>query len=191
MHEFRYKHNVLYCESLDINNIAESVETPFYLYSHKTLVDHYHKIRTAFKSLDPLICFSMKANSNAAVCKALINEGAGLDIVSGGELHRALKIGVNPKKIVYAGVGKTRRELTEALRAGIFFFNVESLAELNLLDEVAGGLGARPNVCLRVNPDVAVKTHRYIVTGKSDSKFGLNFEAARKILKRKERKYSR
>ncbi|MBL7068943.1 MAG: diaminopimelate decarboxylase [Candidatus Omnitrophica bacterium] len=184
MHEFRHKNNVLYCESVRVPDIAERVKTPFYLYSHHTLVDHYRKIKRAFKSVDALICFSMKANSSLAVCRALVNEGAGLDIVSGGELYKALRVGVDPKKIVYAGIGKTRREIEEAMKADILFFNVESLPELILLDSVAGSMRRIVNVSLRLNPDVAVKTHRYIVTGTSESKFGIGFEAARRIFER-------
>ena len=184
MHEFKYRHNDLYCESVDVASVAEKVGTPFYLYSHHTLVDHYQKIKRAFSSVDPLICFSMKANSNLAVCQALIREGAGLDIVSGGELYKALKLGVDPKKIVFAGIGKSGQEIEDAIRSGILFFNVESLPEINLLDSVAKELNKVVNVCLRLNPDVAVKTHRYIVTGMSESKFGIDFEAARRILER-------
>jgi len=124
MHEFRYKNNVLYCESVNVEDVAEKVGTPFYLYSCHTLVDHYRKIKKAFKPVNSLICFSMKANSNMAVCRALVNEGAGLDIVSGGELYKALKIGVDPKRIVYAGIGKTEKEIEEAIKADILFFNI-------------------------------------------------------------------
>ncbi len=184
MHEFRYKHNDLYCESVGVASVAEKVGTPFYLYSHYTLVDHYKKIKRAFSSVDPLICFSMKANSNLAVCRTLTKEGAGLDIVSGGELYKALKLGVDPKKIVFAGIGKSRQEIEDAIRSGILFFNAESLPEINLLDSVAKELNRVVDVCLRLNPDVAVKTHRYIVTGMSESKFGIDFEAARRILER-------
>lgn len=184
MHEFKYKNNTLYCESVKVSTVAEQVGTPFYLYSHQTLVDHFHKLRKAFSSIRPLICFSMKANSNLAVCKALIREGAGLDIVSGGELYKALRLGVDPKKIVYAGIGKKKKEIEEAINAGILFFNVESLPELNLLDNIARDMNKTVEVCLRLNPDVAVKTHRYIVTGMSESKFGIDFDAARRILER-------
>jgi len=186
MHDFRYKNNELYCESQDVREIARSVGTPFYLYSHNTLVDHFRKIEKAFKSVDPLICFSMKANSNTAVCRALVREGAGLDIVSGGELYKALRTDINPKKIVYAGIGKTRREIEEAIRADILFFNVESLPEMALIDDVADMLGKTVNISIRLNPDVAVKTHRYVVTGTSESKFGIDFAAARRILERTE-----
>ncbi|MFH1753814.1 MAG: diaminopimelate decarboxylase [Candidatus Omnitrophota bacterium] len=184
MHEFKYRHNNLFCESVDVASVAEKVGTPFYLYSHQTLVDHYQKIKRAFSSVGPLICFSMKANSNLAVCRALTREGAGLDIVSGGELYKALKLGADPEKIVFAGIGKSRREIEDAIRAGILFFNVESLPEMDLLDSVAKELNKTVDVCLRLNPDVAVKTHRYIVTGMSESKFGIDFEAARRVLER-------
>jgi diaminopimelate decarboxylase len=184
MHEFRYKNNTLYCESVKVNDIAEKVGTPFYLYSYHTLTDHYHKIKKAFASMDPLICFSMKANSNFSVCRALIKEGSGLDIVSGGELYKALKLGVDPKKIVYAGIGKSRKEIEDAIRADILFFNVESFPEINLIDTIARQVRKTVDVCLRLNPDVAVKTHRYIVTGVSESKFGLDFASARRILER-------
>lgn len=184
MHEFRYKNNKLLCESVDIEEIAEKVGTPFYLYSQKTLIDHFHKIEKAFRGVNPLICFSMKANSNLAVLKTLIREGSGLDIVSGGELYKALKVGADPRKIVYAGIGKTRKEIEEAVGADILFFNVESLPEMALLDSVANGMNKKVNVSLRLNPDVAVKTHRYIVTGTSESKFGIDFASARRILER-------
>ena len=186
MHEFRYKNNMLFCESQSIAEIAHKVGTPFYLYSYETLVDHFHKLKKAFKTINPLICFSMKANSNLAVCKALVNEGSGLDVVSGGELYKALKTGVNSKRIVYAGVGKTRKELEEAVRADILFFNAESLPEMALIDSVAHKLQRIVNVSLRLNPDVAVKTHRYIVTGTSESKFGIDFVSARRILERRD-----
>ena len=184
MHEFRVKNNALFCETMRISDIAAQVETPFYLYSYQTLLDHYHKLKRAFRSLKPLICFSMKANSSLAVCRALVNEGAGLDIVSGGELYKALKVGADPKKIVYAGAGKTRHEIEEAIRQKILFFNVESLPEMILIDEVAGSMDKIVNISLRLNPDVAVKTHRYIVTGTSASKFGIDFDSARRMLER-------
>lgn len=186
MHEFKYRNNTLFCESVKIDDIAEEVGTPFYLYSYQTLIDHFKKIEKAFRSASPLICFSMKANSNMAICRALVKEGAGLDIVSGGELYKALKIGVDPKRIVYAGIGKTRREIEEAIRADILFFNAESLSEVNLIDAAAGDMHKKVNVSLRLNPDVAVKTHRYVVTGTSESKFGIDFDAARRILERQD-----
>ena len=126
MHEFKYKNNHLYCESIKIEDIARKIATPFYLYSYKTMIDHYQKLRRAFSSIKPLICYSMKANSNLAICRALVKSGAGLDIVSGGELHKALLAGCVPKKIVYASVGKTEEEIRQAIAKGILFFNVES-----------------------------------------------------------------
>ena len=127
MHDFHYVKEELYCEKVSVRKIAERVGTPFYLYSYKTLTEHLEKIQRAFKSLNPLICFSMKANSNLAVLRALVKTGAGLDIVSGGELFRAKKAGCKASQIVYAGVGKTDSEIEEAIRAEILLFNVESI----------------------------------------------------------------
>jgi diaminopimelate decarboxylase len=177
MHYFRYRKNRLHCESVDIGRIAERIGTPLYLYSHKTLIDHYTKIKRAFKSLDPLICFSMKSNSNLSVIKALVNAGAGLDIVSGGELFKAQKVNADPKKIVYASVGKTPFEISNAIKSGILLFNVESVPELAMIDKLCGQLGKRAKVAIRVNPDVKARTHKYITTGTKSSKFGVD-EAA-------------
>ncbi len=181
MHEFNFKNNELYCEKIRVADIAKSVATPFYLYSYKTLVDHYRKIKAAFRSVDPLVCFSVKSNSNIAVLRALVKNGAGLDIVSGGELYRAKRARANPKKMVYAGVGKKRGEIEEAIKFGIFFFNVESEAELAEIERCAARLAKKVNVAIRINPDVIPRTHRYIATGKGGSKFGLDFETAHKI----------
>lgn len=176
MHEFKYRGNELYCEDVRIDRIASSVGTPFYLYSYKTLIDHYRKLADAFRVLNPLICFSMKANSNLAVLRALVKVGAGLDVVSGGELYKALKVGCNPKKIVYASVGKTEGEIESAIKAGILFFNVESLPEVALIDRIAHRLGKRVDCALRANPDIDPKTHKFISTGKAENKFGLDFK---------------
>jgi len=184
MHEFRYKGNKLYCEGVKITDIAERFATPVYIYSRKTLVDHYTKIKKALKSIKPLICFSVKANSNLAILKTLANQGAGMDVVSGGELYRALKVGVNPKKIVYAGVGKSEKEISEAIKAGILFFNAESIPELALIDRVAHRLRKTPDVSLRVNPDVDPHTHKFITTGKMTNKFGLDMYTAEEIFLR-------
>ncbi len=181
MHEFTFKNNELYCENIKVSRIAEKIPTPFYLYSYKTLIDHYRKIKAAFRPIDPLICFSMKSNSNIAVVKALVKNGAGLDVVSGGELYRARLTGVSPKKVVYAGVGKRRDEIEEAVRFGILFFNVESEEELEEIQRAASALKKKVNVAVRVNPDVIPKTHAYIATGKGETKFGLDFETAHKI----------
>ncbi|MDD5422237.1 MAG: diaminopimelate decarboxylase [Candidatus Omnitrophica bacterium] len=181
MHDFTFKDNELYCEKVKVEDIARKVPTPFYLYSYRTLVDHYAKIKAAFRPVKPLICFSVKSNSNIAVLRALVKNGAGLDIVSGGELYRARLAGVDPKKIVYAGVGKRRDEIVDAVKFGILFFNVESEEELGEIQNVAASLGKKVNVAIRINPDVIPKTHDYVATGKGESKFGLDFETVHKI----------
>ncbi|MEK7867813.1 MAG: diaminopimelate decarboxylase, partial [Candidatus Omnitrophota bacterium] len=181
MHDFNYKHNDLYCESVSVEELARKYGTPLYVYSRNTLISHYRKIKEAFSPINPLICFSMKANSNMAICKVLVKEGSGLDIVSGGELYKAFKIGVSPRKIVYAGVGKRDIEIEIAMRHHIFFFNVESIPELWLINKVAGRLGMRQKVAIRINPDIKARTHRYITTGHGENKFGVDFETAKKI----------
>lgn len=187
MHDFNYKYNDLYCESVSVEELAWKYGTPLYVYSRNTLVSHYRKIKEAFRPLNPLICFSMKANSNLAICKALVKEGAGLDIVSGGELYRALKTGVSSGKIVYAGVGKTEKEIEIAIRHHIFFFNVESIPELEMINKVAGKLGMRQKAAIRINPDIKARTHKYITTGHGENKFGVDFDTARKIFLEKSR----
>ncbi len=180
MHEFNYKGDELFCEDVGIGGIAAAVGTPFYLYSYKTLLDHYRKLRDAFQEINPLICFSMKSNSSLAVIRALVKAGSGLDVVSGGELFKALKIGCDPKKIVYASVGKTDREIESAIRAGILFFNVESLPELALIEVIASRMGRTVDCALRANPDVDPHTHKFITTGKAENKFGLDFKTVEK-----------
>ena len=181
MHRFTYKKNRLYCENVPIAEIAKRHGTPFYLYSQRTLIDHYTKIRTAFGPVKPLICFSMKANSNLAVLKTLVARGSGLDIVSGGELFKALKIGCPPERIVYASVGKRPDEIKDAIKRGILLFNVESLPELEIINEIAGSLKKKASVAIRINPDVEARTHKYITTGKSENKFGVDFDTAEYI----------
>lgn len=183
-HHFHFKGDDLYCEDCRVSDIAERVGTPVYVYSYKTLTDHFLKLKKAFASINPLICYSMKANENLAFVKSLVDCGAGLDIVSGGELYRARKAGCDPKKIVYAGVGKTFQEIKEAIRQGILLFNAESLPELEVIDKAARSLGREVNVSLRVNPDVDAKTHKYVTTGKRGTKFGLDFGTARIIFAR-------
>src|SRR3989338_2821877 len=175
MHEFKYKNNQLYCEAVRIADITQKVSTPFYLYSYATLLDHYKKLEAAFSSIKPLICYSMKANSNLSICRALVKAGSGLDIVSGGELFKALKVGASPKKIVYAGVGKKEEEIEQAIKAKIFCFNVESVAELKTIDQITGRLNKTTSVSIRVNPGVKADTHHYITTGSMLNKFGLDF----------------
>ncbi|MFH1309139.1 MAG: diaminopimelate decarboxylase [Candidatus Omnitrophota bacterium] len=181
MREYKYKNRVLNCENVALDEVVKQHPTPFYLYSYGTIMDHFNKIKNAFNEIDPLICFSMKSNSNLNVCKALVNAGAGLDIVSGGELYKALKVGCPPEKIVYASVGKTEEEISTAIRKGILFFNVESLPELMMIDTVARRLKKRPNVALRINPDVKADTHDYITTGTKEKKFGIDFNTAEEI----------
>jgi diaminopimelate decarboxylase len=178
MHHFKYRNNELYCEDVPVRIIAEDIGTPFYLYSHATLKRHYQIFYEAFEGLDRLVCFSAKANTNLAVLKLFENLGSGLDIVSGGELYRGLKAGFSPDKIVYSGVGKCVDEIDYALEAGILMFNVESLEELELINERAGVLKARAPVAIRVNPDVDPKTHPYISTGLKKNKFGIDKETA-------------
>lgn len=184
MHDFYYRGNELYCEKVRVRDIAEKVGTPAYIYSYKTFTDHLIKIQKAFKSVKPLICYSMKANSNLAILQALVSKGSGLDIVSGGELFRAKRVGCPPEKIVYAGVGKTDQEIEDALRYGILLFNVESAPELDAINRIAKRLKKTAQVSLRVNPAVDPKTHDHIATGKAESKFGMDLETAGQIFRR-------
>ncbi|MFC1480497.1 diaminopimelate decarboxylase [Candidatus Omnitrophota bacterium] len=181
MHEFHYKNSIFYCENVPLTDIVKKYPTPFYLYSYGTLMDHFYKVQKAFKTLNPLICFSMKANSNLSICKALVTAGAGLDIVSGGELYKALKVGCPPAKIVYASVGKTEEEIKEAIHRNILFFNVESVPELIMLDTVAKRQSKKVRAAIRLNPDVKPDTHDYITTGTKEKKFGIDFKAAEDI----------
>ncbi len=182
MHEFKYKDNDLYCERVKVADLVERFGSPLYVYSYNTFTGHFLKLKKAFSPVKPLICYSVKANSNLAILKALVGQGAGLDIVSGGELYRALKVGCPAEKIVYASVGKTDKEIEEAIRRGILFFNVESLPELRNIDRISRALKKTTNVALRINPDVEPKTHKYITTGKLTNKFGIDFDTAASIL---------
>ncbi len=181
MHEFSYKNGVLHCEDIPLIDIVKEYPTPFYLYSHGTIMDHFCKIREAFKEVDPLVCFSMKSNSNLNICKALVNVGAGLDIVSGGEFYKALKVGCPLDRIVYASVGKTEGEITDIINKGILFFNVESVPELIMIDSIARTLKKKARVAIRLNPDVKTVTHDYITTGTKEKKFGVDFKTAEDI----------
>ena len=183
MHRFKYKGNSLYCEDVKVSKIAKKVGTPLYIYSKNTLLDHYGKIKEALKDLSPLICFSVKSNSNLAVLKTLVDAGAGLDIVSGGELYRAKLIKTPAKRIVYAGVGKKKEEIIDAIRYGILFFNIESQEELELIHRCARRMRKKVNVAVRINPDVGISSHKYVTTGKSETKFGVDFNTARNIFR--------
>ncbi len=178
MNHFKYINNKLYCENVPIAKIAEKVGTPFYLYSHATLKRHFLVFKDAFKKIDSLVCYSAKANTNLAVLKIFEQAGSGLDIVSGGELFRGLKAGFSPDRIVYSGVGKRADEIDYALKTGIMMFNVESLEELELLNQRAEALNLKAPVAIRVNPDVDPKTHPYISTGLKKNKFGIDAKSA-------------
>ena len=178
MHHFHYVDDELFCEDVPIRAIAEEVGTPFYLYSHATLKMHFQAFDGAFKDLRHLTCFSMKSNSNLAVLRLFALEGGGVDIVSGGELYRALKAGVDPQKIVFSGVGKRPEDLAYGLEAGILMFNTESSQEIERLDAIAGDMGKRATIALRVNPDVDPATHPYISTGLRENKFGIDIREA-------------
>jgi diaminopimelate decarboxylase len=178
MHHFKYRENALYCEDVPISEIADEIGTPFYLYSHATLKRHFQAFSSAFEGIDNLICYSAKANTNLAVLKLFADLGCGLDIVSGGELYRGLTSGFSPDHVVYSGVGKSADEIDYALEKGIMMFNVESLVELELINERAGRLNKRAPIAIRVNPDVDPKTHPYISTGLRKNKFGIEAQAS-------------
>ena len=181
MDEFGYHDGALHAEQVSIEALAETVGTPFYCYSAATLRHHYHVLDTALADAglaERLICYSVKANSNLAVIATLAQMGAGADIVSQGELRRALQAGVPPEKIVFSGVGKTAEEMRAALEAGILQFNVESLSEIDLLAETASALGKTAEIALRVNPDIEAGTHKKISTGTAETKFGIAWEEA-------------
>ncbi len=184
MHHFAYKNNILHAENVNLKTLAAEVGTPFYCYSTATLERHFKVMNDAFKDTDHLLCYAMKANSNQAVIKTMAALGAGMDVVSEGELRRALAAGVPARKIVFSGVGKTAREMALALREGIACFNVESEPELELLSEVASRVGQRAAVSIRVNPDVDARTHHKITTGKADNKFGISYLRASEVYAR-------
>ncbi len=178
MHDFQYRHGELYCEGVAIERIAKEVGTPCYIYSHATLTRHFRAFDRAFQDVPHIVAFAMKANSNLAILRLMAREGSGADIVSGGELYRALQAGIPAQKIVFAGVGKNREEIRYALEQDILMFNVESSDELRAVDEVAAELRQRARVALRINPDIDPKTHPYISTGLKKSKFGISADRA-------------
>lgn len=181
MHHFSYRQGSLHAEDIDLRQLADEVGTPFYCYSSATLERHYHVLAEAFADTDALVCYAMKANSNQAVLRTLSRLGAGMDIVSEGELRRALAAGVPGHRIVFSGVGKTRQEMAFALDSDILCFNVESEPELEALSEVALSKGTRAPISIRVNPDVDARTHKKISTGKSENKFGIPIARAREV----------
>lgn len=178
MHDFQYREGELYCEQVPVSRIVKELGTPCYVYSHATLVRHIRAYDSAFTRIPHIIAFAMKANSNLAILRLMAKEGSGVDIVSGGELFRALKAGVSPSKIVFAGVGKNPDEIRDALKADILMFNVESPAELLAINDVAASVGKKARVALRINPDIDPKTHPYISTGLKKSKFGIAADRA-------------
>lgn len=177
MHAFSYTNGQLHCENVPLQSLADQYGTPLYVYSGNTILDHYHRLDLALKGLDHEVAYAVKANSNLSVLRLLAQAGAGFDIVSGGELFRVIKAGGDPAHCTFAGVGKTREEIIYALQQGIYCFNVESEAELAYLNEVAKELGVIAPAAVRVNPNVDAKTHKYISTGKSENKFGIDFDA--------------
>jgi diaminopimelate decarboxylase len=181
MHHFQYAAGQLHAEDVSLAGIARDIGTPFYCYSNATLERHYQVLANAFRDLDALICFAVKSNSNQAVLATMARLGAGMDVVSEGELRRARAAGAAADRIIFAGVGKTRDEMAYALREGILGFNVESEPELLALSEVAVSLGTQASIALRVNPDVDARTHAKISTGKSENKFGVPYGVARQL----------
>lgn len=178
MNNFEYRHGELYCEQVPVSRIAKELGTPCYVYSHATLVRHFKAYDNAFKNIPHIVAFAMKANSNLAILRLMAKEGSGADIVSGGELFRALKAGIPASKIIFAGVGKSAEEIRDALKADILMFNIESSAEIHALNEVAASVGKKARIALRINPDVDPKTHPYISTGMKKSKFGIAADRA-------------
>jgi len=181
---FAHKKSRLHCEGVDLAAVAVEVGTPAYVYSRTALVERFNELDAAFSSVPHLICYSAKANGNLAVLQTLVEAGAGVDIVSGGELHAALRAGADPRKIVFAGVGKTANEIRQALEAGILFFTVESAPELERIAALADELETVGRFAVRVSPDVATGTHEYITTGMSKNKFGLDVASARALYER-------
>jgi diaminopimelate decarboxylase len=181
MHHFAYRNGGLHAEAVDITALADAVGTPFYCYSTATLERHYRVFADAFADVPSLVCYAVKANSNQGVIATLARLGAGADVVSAGELKRALAAGIPPEKIMFSGIGKTAAELAFAVETGILCVNVESEPELDLLSQVASGKGRRVDISIRVNPDVDAKTHAKIATGKSENKFGIPISRAREV----------
>ncbi|MEN6463756.1 MAG: diaminopimelate decarboxylase [Syntrophaceae bacterium] len=176
MNDFHYRDGELWCEEVPVRELAEKAGTPLYVYSHRTLKRHFQVFDNAFAGMKHIICFSVKANSNIAILRLFMKEGGGADIVSGGELFRALQAGADPGRIVYSGVGKKRDEIEFAIRSNILMFNVESSQELEAINAAAGKLGAKARISIRINPDVDPKTHPHISTGLKKNKFGIDIQ---------------
>jgi diaminopimelate decarboxylase len=181
MDRFEYRDGHLWCEEVRAAGLAQRFGTPLYVYSRETFLTHYDRVARAFAELDPLICYSIKCCQNVHLCRLLAERGAGFDVVSGGELLRALRAGADPARIVFAGVGKTDDEIREALAARIGLLNVESESEMYVLAGLSREAGVAPRVALRVNPDVDPRTHDYTTTGKKETKFGVDLERAEQV----------
>jgi diaminopimelate decarboxylase len=181
VHSFRYHDGSLHCEGVNLAHVAEKYGTPLYVYSAGTILDHYRRLDAALSEIDHLICYAVKANSNPAILNLLSREGAGFDIVSGGELFRVLAAGGNPRSCTFAGVGKSQEEIEYALDQRVLSFNVESEAELACIDRIARSKGVQAPIALRVNPDVDAGTHRYVSTGRSENKFGIALERVAEV----------
>ncbi len=181
MHAFHYQDGYLCCEGVRLLQIAESAGTPTYVYSKQTILDHFRRLKKALSPLDVEVAFAVKACSNLAILQLMAKEGAGFDIVSGGELWRVIKAGGNPALCTYAGVGKTDTEIRYALEQGIYCFNAESEAELRTINDIASSMGVKAPVAVRVNPNVDAGTHKYITTGKKENKFGIDFDRAEEL----------
>lgn len=184
MHHFSYRDGVLHCEGVNLEKLADQTGTPAYVYSAGTIRENFRRLDQALAPLEHMICYAVKANSNLAVLDLLRREGAGFDIVSGGELFRVQRAGGDSARCTFAGVGKTAEEIEAALRAGIYSFNVESEPELERINDVAGVVGVKAPIAVRVNPDVDAKTHKYISTGKSLNKFGIGLDRAAEVYAR-------
>ena len=180
---FNYKNGELYCEDVPAERVAREVGTPAYVYSKATLLHHYRQIAEAFAALKPTVCYSIKSCGNIHICRLLAQEGCGFDVTSGGELYRAIQAGGDPKKMIYAGVGKTDEEIADGIRAGIAAFNLESEEEIENVDRVAASIGRQAVGAIRVNPDVdpGEKTHVKTTTGKKETKFGVDIERAERV----------
>lgn len=185
MDSFQYRDGELHCEGVNLNKLAVRVGTPAFVYSRRTFEDHFDKLRSAFAALKPIIAYSIKSCWNTHICRLLAQRGAGMDVVSGGELFRAQQAGADMGKVVYAGVGKTDTEIRQAIDAKIGWFNIESEAEFENIAQIARTMGAEPNAALRINPDVSdPKTHQKTTTGKKESKFGVDIERARRFFEK-------
>src|SRR6266404_1100899 len=184
VHSFRYRNGQLHCDDVDLGRVAEKFGTPLYVYSAGTILDHYHRLDATLAPLDHLIGYAVKANSNRSILKLLAEAGAGFDIVSGGELYRVLAAGGDPARCTFAGVGKSREEIEYALEKRVYCFNVESEAELDYIDKIAGAKNLRAPIALRANPDVDPHTHDYISTGSHENKFGIALDRIAAVYER-------